>query len=187
MGRDDSAPSAARCRSSFNPRAPRGARQRPPCKRCHHRCFNPRAPRGARRQRGKKQKEEIQFQSTRPAWGATEGEEPTIAKVIVSIHAPRVGRDGYCGTAWSSCCRFNPRAPRGARRILLNTEMRDLMFQSTRPAWGATGVTGTTADGQQVFQSTRPAWGATVKAVSVPGETAVSIHAPRVGRDVRSS
>ena len=77
-------------------------------------------------------------------------------------------------------------------------------FQSTRPAWGATfvavltGVTGT-------FQSTRPAWGATLNAFgneklrrfnpraprgarrlmpSVMRSFEVSIHAPRVGRDI---
>ena len=33
------------------------------------------------------------FQSTRPVWGATEEKDQTPSKVIVSIHAPRVGRD----------------------------------------------------------------------------------------------
>ena len=37
------------------------------------------------------------FQSTRPVWGATEEKDQTPSKVIVSIHAPRVGRDSKRG------------------------------------------------------------------------------------------
>ncbi len=56
--------------------------------------FNPRAPRGARLRLGDNSVVNFEFQSTRPAWGAT----PAMADVPraggVSIHAPRVGRDG---------------------------------------------------------------------------------------------
>ena len=34
-----------------------------------------------------------------------------------------------------------------------------------------------------IFQSTRPAWGATSKAAQTVGKYTISIHAPRMGRD----
>jgi len=63
---------------------------------------------------------------------------PDEAKSYVSIHAPRVGRDSKRGIRLSRCS----------------------WFQFTRPAWGATfglPVQSTCAQ----FQFTRPAWGAT--------------------------
>ena len=127
------------------------------------------------------------FQSTRPAWGATKARRRGLAAVYVSIHAPRVGRDGQSGqhrTCQSVSIHaprvgrdrvrtlrhperivsihaprvgrdhrlrlfhqprkgFNPRAPRGARlrRGLHGSGL--FLFQSTRPAWGATGTPGT--------------------------------------------
>ena len=59
----------------------------------------------------------VTFQSTRPAWGATPGNRDGGAVRRVSIHAPRVGRDGIRAAAVARAGRF----------------------QSTRPAWGATG------------------------------------------------
>jgi len=40
---------------------------------------------------------------------------------FVSIHAPRVGRDGYTGEAGWQYGSFNPRAPRGARQLNSNS------------------------------------------------------------------
>ena len=78
------------------------------------------------------------FQSTRPAWGAT-----------IRECCARFGRR-----------RFNPRAPRGARRYKVVASFHASMFQSTRPAWGAT-ATSSICLSLNLFQSTRPAWGAT--------------------------
>ena len=81
--------------SSFNPRAPCGARRT--------RCiglfgtpssFNPRAPCGARR--------------PGDIWGSKDN--------LVSIHAPRAGRDIVVASRVKILQRFNPRAPCGARR-----------------------------------------------------------------------
>ena len=79
------------------------------------------------------------------------------------------------------------------------------IFQSTRPAWGATarkclargGLAisihaprvgrDTTEDEKPkqgtTFQSTRPAWGATKGRYIMSRISFISIHAPRVGRD----
>ena len=123
------------------------------------------------------------FQSTRPAWGATlyvavdrnsaemfQSTRPRGARllnriecamhIVVSIHAPRVGRDCFRQT-WPVRC---------------------TAFQSTRPAWGATGYP--KADYSRVAVSIHaPAWGATSAALHRPEANFVSIHAPRVGRD----
>ena len=124
--------------------------------------FNPRAPYGARRADRRQCGGAIGFQSTRPVRGATKwiGKKVLIGKFqstrpvrgatrrgwryrhyhVVSIHAPRTGRDtAYCGTdpvrqefqstrpvrgatspgrdAHHGEQSFNPRAPYGARRF----------------------------------------------------------------------
>ena len=56
------------------------------------------------------------FQSTRPVWGATGIFRVNCCQILISIHAPRVGRD------------VRLRQVRGKAR----------QFQSTRPVWGAT-------------------------------------------------
>ena len=125
----------------FNPRAPRGAR--------HSRCrsygvwryFNPRAPRGARQTSSNIVTIKLEFQSTCPARGTT----PEISRLIVrqqfqstcpargttddgnaqlrwldiSIHVPREGHDALNDEIRATAVNFNPRAPRGARPVVL--------------------------------------------------------------------
>ncbi len=137
----------------------RDPRQRRP--RCFRWCFNPRALRGARlgvrlHTRG------TQYVSIHaPCVGRDRGFVCSIGEHdLVSIHAPCVGRDRRlpCHLPQPSC--FNPRALRGARHPAPPT-----MFAS------------------RLFQSTRPAWGATFAVVRVERAEIVSIHAPCVGRD----
>ena len=101
------------------------------------------------------------FQSTRPARGATllnmyqqtivivsihapragrdrGGGTPVLSYGGVSIHAPRAGRDRRASTFVLSPARFNPRAPRGARLEQTWLLLAGNEFQSTRPARGAT-------------------------------------------------
>ena len=78
----------------FNPRAPRGARRARYQRRgslCRH--FNPRAPRGARPLFFTACSPILAFQSTRPARGATIRPNFLQRRRIISIHAPREGRD----------------------------------------------------------------------------------------------
>ena len=125
-----------------------------------------------------------EFQSTRPVWGATQ-----------SVRRKRSIRKN-----------FNPRAPCGARPVRFKTGLVMDVFQSTRPVWGAT-MTKDMSDPRYQFQSTRPVWGATGCCVlacgmdglfqstrpvwgATDGESYgrsfvdISIHAPRVGRDM---
>jgi len=78
------------------------------------------------------------FQSTRPARGATHPEHQHRSPRYVSIHAPRAGRDALFCPSRNICTGFNPRAPRGARPGIEVHDEAGLMFQSTRPARGAT-------------------------------------------------
>ena len=148
-------------------------------------CFNPRAPRGARLGylcsllMGK------EFQSTRPAWGATDEIGGSVDVRIVSIHAPRVGRDTPRGKAKRRIRLFQSTRPAWGATVNGDLPAGFDVFQSTRPAWGATKLVIVVANLLQ-FQSTRPAWGATLLSQPLHRANMVSIHAPRVGRDARS-
>ena len=78
--------------------------------------FNPRAPRGARQNLVHGFGCVTLFQSTRPSWGATAKWPCLYYQMMISIHAPLVGRDRCRRTATAS----------------------SKPFQSTRPSWGAT-------------------------------------------------
>ena len=57
----------------------------------------------------------------------------------ISIHAPRVGSDRTYGVAkFVREDDFNPRSPRGERRVAQYGYHENSLFQSTLPAWGAT-------------------------------------------------
>ena len=144
------------------------------------------------------------FQSTRPVWGATHLTFLTDSKHVVSIHAPRVGRDwrnpftpipissfnprAPCGARrmeelnpWLLDS-FNPRAPCGARHVLLFSVGFYLSFNPRAPCGARRFATSQTTT-KCKFQSTRPVWGATRCECTPYGVPDVSIHAPRVGRD----
>ena len=180
------------------------ARTENDCIRC---CFNPRAPRGARQTAGRWVSRETSFNPRAPR-GARRGPAGVSLSIrSVSIHAPRAGRDSYLGL-YGRYERFNPRAPRGARPISASSHSSQSPFQSTRPARGAIaserrrqrspasfqstrparGATSNNCPRIFVFsfQSTRPARGATTLTRPLPC-AAVSIHAPRAGRDATAA
>ena len=103
---------------------------------------------------------------------------------------------------------FNPRSPRGERRVAHHSPGRQGSFQSTLPAGGATMRNSTKASTNK-FQSTLPAGGATEAidgivystvdfnprsprgerpacSIPIPGRRLISIHAPRGGSDLVS-
>ena len=71
-----------------------------------------------------------------PAWGATSDYRGEICLLLISIHAPRVGRDRSFYRLRTFGGHFNPRAPHGARLMQTCTGQSYVKFQSTRPAWG---------------------------------------------------
>ena len=143
-GRDFSISIPCVALSCFNPRAPRGARPAAAITTWRFGCFNPRAPRGARRHLLQQRGEVVQFQSTRPARGATATSQ-TVPRLSICCFNPRAraGRDVQEERDAEGERGFNPRAPRGARPVTGNrirsTDVRiTVKFQSTRPARGAT-------------------------------------------------
>src|ERR1035441_9909478 len=86
------------------------------CDACYT-CFNPRAPRGARPRHFHFIAGHGGVQSTRPTRGATRPLVLVTHVILVSIHAPHEGRDLATSTSSLVTAGFNPRAPRGARRV----------------------------------------------------------------------
>ena len=76
--------------------------------------FNPRAPCGARRKLTLKSGQTVIFQSTRPVWGATFPLAAECLAGMISIHAPRVGRDEITRTL-SPTAKISIHAPRVGR------------------------------------------------------------------------
>ncbi len=170
-------------RSSFNPRAPRGARRsgvgkfwprlsvsihapragrdnKSACPFAGNRRFNPRAPRGARPEGRATAAASGRVSIHAPRAGRDTDVDYETEDESVSIHAPRAGRDSGSRIISPDVSRFNPRAPRGARLR---------RFARGNPL--------------SKFQSTRPARGATWNGIQQRMDEGVSIHAPRAGRD----
>ena len=194
--------------SNTNPvsiHAPRAGRDRfsstssPACK-----SFNPRAPRGARPGEFVAVVGEVQFQSTRPARGATTTPAETRPPALFQSTRPARGATGDFVAVFGQVQFQSTRPARGATgRVSAGVVVGE--FQSTRPARGATnGLCGSFrrcpcfnpraprgARHQHLhqhhrageFQSTRPARGATRTGWRRVGRVRVSIHAPRAGRD----
>ena len=149
-------------RMDFNPRAPCGARPstcfntRPfrifqstrPVRgatwrrsRRSHRApdFNPRAPCGARRGFVATGYHLRVISIHAPRAGRDVHHGPAGLVGSISIHAPRAGRDSALSSLLALSPDFNPRAPCGARRLPWTPGSSRLRFQSTRPVRGATG------------------------------------------------
>ena len=192
----------------FNPRAPCGARRDELPRLLTLDRFNPRAPCGARQAGGVRRLGLpvsihaprvgrdparalfcllIPSFNPRAPCGARQhfGVEPRRC-VQVSIHAPRVGRDIIDGMLHRYGGGFNPRAPCGARHLDACHACHFVGFNPRAPC-GARRNISLAASAAGVFQSTRPVWGATVGNASQFLQNAVSIHAPRVGRDLHTS
>ena len=124
-----------------------------------------------------------EFQSTRPVRGATRSAPADVISALISIHAPRAGRDfllcnsvladfisihapraGRDSRPSSIVLRntyFNPRAPCGARPKVSCNKCKIRYFNPRAPC-GARLPSGNRAENQKAFQSTRPVRGATV-------------------------
>ncbi len=169
---------------SFNPRAPRGARPTSKKQPLSEDKFQSTRPARGATQTTRALYVAIKFQSTRPARGATAPVGAVAMKSLVSIHAPRAGRDIWSASNCIGVSCFNPRAPRGARLIpLMSSPMlagfnpraprgarpgQDLgcapssCFNPRAPR-GARLLAGRRNALAAMFQSTRPARGATME------------------------
>ena len=94
-------------------------------------------------------------------WGATVLEGIEYATESISIHAPRVGRDGVRLLKEAKRNDFNPRAPCGARLLIVILTCVVVAISIHAPRVGR----------DDCFQIVFNKW------------AVISIHAPRVGRD----
>ena len=133
-GRDHIVINAVSVQDGFNPRAPCGARLLPDC-----------------------QLPDIRrFQSTRPVRGATLCELSKKIIRLVSIHAPRAGRDS-AKTMHRPQLLVSIHAPRAGRDCRYPARYSDCQeFQSTRPVRGATPHATTTPRGSTCFNPRAP-------------------------------
>ena len=149
----------------------------------------------------------MEFQSTRPVWGATSRTDCIApCSSTISIHAPRVGRD-LPGNAlkelgwefqstrpvWGATIVYDrssatedisihaPRVGRDAARD--DGHSRADAFQSTRPVWGATSALPLMVAAKGDFNPRAPCGARLGKTVGGVTYYNISIHAPRVGRD----
>ena len=147
---------------NFNPRSPHGER---PCRGYKARTradnFNPRSPHGERQGFKFRGIDDVIFQPTLPARGATGQRCGNTRILLISTHAPRTGSDNMAGIntpdditfqptlpARGATARlrpnkgctsnFNPRSPHGERRCMTHMAKAAQAFQPTLPARGAT-------------------------------------------------
>ena len=182
-GATSCAGSSAQWPTSFNPRAPCGARLAGADRLREHLPVSIHAPRAGRDVLAAvRSAVEDLFQSTRPVRGATEVPPALVTQDLfqstrpvrgatvdvaageallgVSIHAPRAGRDAAMSSAAASTSEFQSTRPVRGATFKQSATGRTGGFQSTRPVRGAT-VGGDFAWGTDEFQSTRPVRGAT--------------------------
>ncbi len=112
----------------------------------------------------------------------------TYIDYAISIHAPRVGCDpGPCALQGNRQGFQSTHPVWGATGQPLHIGSGIKLFQSTHPVWGATSPNVGSVSLLHEFQSTHPVWGATPGPAPQAGTVPISIHAPRVGCDLRPS
>ena len=107
----------------------------------------------------------------------------TINVQLISIHAPLAGRDLH-GLRLLLDRDISIHAPHAGRDFQAFLNVQALKrFQSTHPSRGATLALTAQSVYQPEFQSTPPSRGATRSGLRYPEHGAISIHAPRAGRN----
>ena len=145
--------------------------------------FNPRSPRGERHEHARYDEEAAEFQSTLPSRGAT-GLRVTRCKALdISIHAPLAGSDDHKRCHHVRDDRFQSTLPsRGATGIIDVTSVFINDFNPRSPR-GERRLDPRTMSSEQRFQSTLPSRGATAERDGLPWSRRISIHAPLAGSD----
>ena len=105
----------------------------------------------------------LRFQFTHPVWGATTGVSSSLACEMFQFTHPVWGATLQSVRAWRCRTGFNSRTPCGVRPFVDLVILAPLRFQFTHPVWGAT-----------------------TRFYLLISQRTVSIHAPRVGCDLRT-
>ena len=146
--------------------------------------FNPRSPHGERRDGSSLSIMDLVFQSTLPARGATGGNLSTKKrKDNFNPRSPHGERHLPLITLYIHFAYFNPRSPHGERRKSFGLRSTVERISIHAPRTGSDGDHTARTLRNLVFQSTLPARGATWYLKLTDGREAISIHAPRTGSD----
>ena len=146
--------------------------------------FNPRAPCGARHQSGYElfEHKDISIHAPRVGRDGMPREKSLLS--FISIHAPRVGRDETRARFDSFSESFQSTRPVwGATVLQLCPCMISASFQSTRPVWGATCCSNRDCPIEPNFNPRAPCGARLYRFRRGHRQLPISIHAPRVGRD----
>ena len=122
------------------------------------------------------------FQSTLPAWGETIIAICQNWQADISIHSPRMGRDGLRFFQRIAVNDFNPLSPHGERRFSPMLRRSSFGFQSTLPAWGETKRIATSIFVPHISIHS-PRMGRDQGPLRPDFGQTISIHSPRMGRD----
>ena len=144
-----------------------------------------------------------QFQSTLPAWGATNFIGGSFVDSCISIHAPRMGSDSLTDISSHVETYFNPRSPHGERPYIrcadepaghisihaprmgsdecIVTCLRLHINFNPRSPHGERRSTRNRNRRIDQFQSTLPAWGATSKVLFQPWDLSFQSTLPAWG------
>ena len=103
-----------------------------------------------------------------PRMGRDAPAHPGAEGVGISIHAPRMGRDQDAYAARRGAGDFNPRAPYGARlaQLIVFDVCRRISIHAPRMGRDDTALC--ELPPIEIFQSTRPVWGATTATLGCP-------------------
>ena len=109
--------------------------------------------------------------------------DDAFSLLFISIHAPREGSDACEFLSGFKIPHFNPRSPRGERRLAILNWSAPKEFQSTLPARGAIGVIPLIIVRPRISIHA-PREGSDDKSRDKIRGLSISIHAPREGSDV---
>ena len=168
----------------FNPRSPHGERRLISITVIIFEIISIHAPRMGSDWQGSRKNASSTFQSTLPAWGATNQHQTSVEHSAISIHAPRMGSDFRSPLLFPLyVLYFNPRSPHGERLYRYNARPPCGYFNPRSPHGERRRKLDNVQELEQ-FQSTLPAWGATPPPVPIlVTNVGISIHAPRMGSD----
>ena len=110
-----------------------------------------------------------------------------LALLNFNPRPPRGGRRIRSGSRGGENRYFNPRPPRGGRLALYNPRMLATRFQPTSPARGTTPMRRAGSHSETRFQPTSPARGTTAYVRAGIALDGISTHVPREGDDVKGN
>ena len=103
---------------------------------------------------------------------------------LISIHSPRMGRDGSRPGRPSGRPYFNPLSPHGERREWNQAAYADQKISIHSPRMGRDTLTINLPAGNYHFNPLSPHGERQAPAGAVPDHPLISIHSPRMGRDL---